>query len=340
MLRVTEPLGQVRLVVIQHPTRERRPAAEMCQVGAEDPAKAFHAPDRLAAAAAPLLHYTQRLGTRRRGQLDLLMSPGLEVGLRLRDDPEPHVGVGDPTVLLALAQVDARLVRLDRQMAGSPGLQVLGAGKTRHPEAVDDVLGRERDVYGAASRDVNLVGCDHAQRRVFDMPPPLVAGDGYLQDVARRLVSQREDRANGRYRDAGQQKGRKDRPPDLQPPVAVHLCGDLSPRLVPESHEGVGQQPLDQDEDTDGDPEDRLEEDVDLSRLGSLGGEGVLRAAAPAGGKHERKAGPRRHREPCLASSLHASLTRAFVGIGPCRTVAQHITTCHPPLERPVTGRG
>ena len=74
------------------------------------------------------------------GGLPLGESPGLELGFRLHDDPQQHVGVLRAAVLGALADVDARLVGLHPEVVLAVRNQVGLPRELGNPEAVDHVL--------------------------------------------------------------------------------------------------------------------------------------------------------------------------------------------------------
>ena len=88
----------------------------------------------------------------------------------------------------ALAAVDAGLVGAERMRRGAARDQVLLAGEVRHPEAVDHVVGvqRDDDRAGRPARGSRW-RCRTIARRVgvvvAHLPPPLVAGD--LERAAR-----------------------------------------------------------------------------------------------------------------------------------------------------------
>src|SRR5580693_1739770 len=66
----------------------------------------------------------------------LLMHPPFELPARLHVDAQQHFGMLSTAVLRALAQEDARFVRIDPHLIWVIGNEVGFARKARHPEAV------------------------------------------------------------------------------------------------------------------------------------------------------------------------------------------------------------
>src|ERR671922_2024326 len=218
---VLEPPGQVALVELEDRPRERAPAGQVGQVGAHLAHRGLHAAYRVAADARTRREVLQALGlggpARWDGGLgELVVYPGVELRLLLGDHPEPHVGVGQAAVLLAQAEVGARRGRLDVQRVRPSGDQVLLPGQPGDRERVVHVLRSQVDGHRAPGGDVDLVGGDHAEVGILDLPPPLVAGHVDLEDLALGPGGEVEDRPHGGDGHAGQEEGRQDRPRDLQ----------------------------------------------------------------------------------------------------------------------------
>ena len=110
---------------------------------------------------------------------------------RQGDHPHPHVGVGQPAELGALPPVLTGLVGLQVPGVDPAGHRVPLAVQLGDPERVDDVAGGDVEPDLLAGRDHHLVGRDERKavvtgdRRVVELPPPLLPGDVDDQRILR-----------------------------------------------------------------------------------------------------------------------------------------------------------
>ena len=149
-----------------------------------------------------------------------MAQPGLELGGRLSDHLEIHMGVLHPAVLPALAPVDPRLRRFDPGDVGLPRDHVGLADEFRHPEAVDDVRAAELDPDRLPKRNVKLVGGDGAivaaRSQVLELPPPAVGDhlDGQPRVLRRGAGLGDGDEHQHERRDQDQCRRDEAAPPD------------------------------------------------------------------------------------------------------------------------------
>src|SRR6266446_6858616 len=246
--RIVDPGPNVPRRVLDHSGPDGPPAHQMSQVGPEH-AVGLGPPNRVAVDArqrreqlAPRLHLGIVPGRRL-----LLGHPLSEVLLGLDGHDEQHPRVLEATVLGALADIPARLLRVDPDPVGLVRDDVHLPGELGNPEAVNDISGLERDegrgrVRRVADRHVELVGGDDAKLRVADLPPPLVPDDRDFESLwNRRAPLDRED-VPGRHQEQDDDDQDRDNGPgqlDLQ--ASVHL-GRLSPVITlaaSKAHDGV-----------------------------------------------------------------------------------------------------
>src|SRR5215468_3690806 len=155
--------------------------------------------------------------------------PALEFIPRMHHDHKKHEAVLDAAVLRALADVGPGTGRLDPHMVDLVRDHVHLARELGNPEAVDDVDGLEGDegwggLSGIAHRHVELVGSDHAELGIANLPPPLVADDGHFHGVRRlRAPLDAPDVAGGDQEEHDDDEERHDRPRQLDPVTAVDL---------------------------------------------------------------------------------------------------------------------
>ena len=112
------------------------------------------------------------------GGAGLALQPRLELGRRHGDHLERHQRVRAAAVLRALAAEHARLIRAQAQVRGAARDHVHLAAEVRHPEAMDDVGGLQREEDGTAGGNADLVGGGDRGPpvlRIGDAPPPLLA---------------------------------------------------------------------------------------------------------------------------------------------------------------------
>src|SRR5215813_8332948 len=189
--------------------------------------------------------------------------PALELVLRVHHHHEEHEAVLDAAVLRALADVGAGTRWLDPHVVGLVGDHVHLARELGHPEAVDDVYGLESDeggcgLSGVAHRHVELIGGDHAELGIANLPPPLVADDGHFHR-ARRLRTPLDppDVAGSDEEEHDDDEERHDRPRQLDPVTAVdlgRLAGTVGgPPAI--AHDGIHGEARHDDEDDGGDGE-------------------------------------------------------------------------------------
>src|SRR4030095_13246845 len=108
--------------------------------------------------------------------------PALELVPRMHHHHQEHQAMLEAAELRALPDIGPRRARLDPHAVGLLGNHVHLARELWHPEAVDDVDGLQSDEGGGgtariAHGHVELVGGDHPELGVADLPPPLVAHD-------------------------------------------------------------------------------------------------------------------------------------------------------------------
>ena len=140
---------------------DRAAGPQMGEIGA-DGARGRRSAHRVARAATrceeQLPPAPGDFGGRLGGGAGLALQPGVELGRRHGDDLERHERVRAAAVLRALAAEHAGVVRLQAQMRGAARDHVHLAAEVRHPEAVDDVGGLQREKDGTAGGDADLVG--------------------------------------------------------------------------------------------------------------------------------------------------------------------------------------
>jgi hypothetical protein len=103
-----------------------------------------------------------------------------------------------------------------------------------------------------AHRDVQLVRRDHAQRRVLELPPPLVADDADLDGVRGRRGGLDLEGGARRRRDQDEDdEDRHDGPRQLDRIAAVDLrrLASVVPGTATVANETVDEQPADDHED-------------------------------------------------------------------------------------------
>ena len=177
--------------------------------------------------------------------------PRLELAGGQRHDVEEHERVVQPAQLGALGPVDARMLDGEVEDVGDPGLGVAAEVELGHVEAVDDVLGVERDPGGLAGRHdqaraqavhgrgalaavepdgVGVLGGDPGDvdaARVLVAPAPLEGGDVDLQrgrgghGVDLVLGEDGEPEQDEHHDDGDDDVG------DLEGDVVLELAGDL-----------------------------------------------------------------------------------------------------------------
>jgi hypothetical protein len=255
--------------------------------------------------------------------------------------PDAHVGVSQAAELGALPEdglaFGCRFVGFEVEVGQLAGDNVAFAVEGRHPEAVDDVGRRHRQVHLGVGGDVEFVGGVQgspvgAERlHVLELPPPLVAGNVYVEDVGGiGDLAQDEDAAHRGDRHDGQDHGGQDGPADLEPGVAVELARLAVVALaLPKPEDGDEQQGLNDDEHADGQPEHQIPQAVDAPGVVALRFERRLRACAGARAEHQR--GRRDHRRPQAAVHPDVRLaggcaTRERVRLG---HVGPHRTQAH-----------
>ena len=146
------------------------------------------------------------------------------------------------------------------------------AGKARHPEAMRDVGRLEiekgrRGILRIAQRHVQLVGGDDAEVRVAELPPPLMRDDVDAERARRprrclhRIYGAGGDEDEHQYNDDGDR-----RPCELDRAAAIHLrrLAGVVAGAGAKSHDAVGQQTADDQENHAGDGDDEERDGVDL----------------------------------------------------------------------------
>ena len=97
------------------------------------------------------------------------------------------MGVFQSTKFCALTAIEARLICLYRQIVLSARYEILLAHQVWDPETVDHVAGFQNQGDGASDGNMDLIcGLEDLLRVViliFDIPPPLAAGDLDRQHV-------------------------------------------------------------------------------------------------------------------------------------------------------------
>jgi hypothetical protein len=156
----------------------------------------------------------------------------IEDVLWLDDDLESHKRVRIAAELGALAEIQAELVGIDRQLICMTGHHVEFARELRNPERVNDIVGEELEDDILALRDDNVVCRDDASGLagvvgIVDFPPPLLCVDLDSEVACFRIVSVSINGADRRDEDGQEHDGRDDGPDDFERLVAVKLLGAL-----------------------------------------------------------------------------------------------------------------
>src|SRR6266481_993364 len=204
--RIVDPGSNILRRVLDHSGADGPPAHQMSQVGPEQ-AVGLGPANRVTVDArqrreqlAPRLHLGIVPGRR-----SLLGRPLCEVFLGLDGHDEQHPRVLETTVLGALTDVPARLLRVDPYPVG-------------------------------------LVRDDDAELRVADLPPPLVPDDRDFESLwNRRAPFDREDVPGRHQEQDDDDQDRDDGPGQLDLQASVHL-GRLSPVITlaaSKAHDGV-----------------------------------------------------------------------------------------------------
>ena len=159
---------------------ERRAARHVGQVGADVAARGrcrgSRGSSRRRRAGRPA---SPRRRERRGGGAGcrLLRQPGGGTrAARLGEDVEAHVRVLQAAELGALRRGSGRRRRRRaRSRSCWPGIVSIFRFSSRHPEAVDHVVGAHLEPHRRTHRDVDLVRGHRRRARVAHLPPPLVA---------------------------------------------------------------------------------------------------------------------------------------------------------------------
>src|SRR6266404_774393 len=262
--RIVDPGSNILRRVLDHSGADGPPAHQMSQVGPEE-AVGRRPANRVTVDArqrreqlSPRLHLG--IVPSRRA---LLGRPLCEVFLGLDGHDEQHPRVLETIELGALADVPARLLRVDPYPVGLVRDDVHLPGELGNPEAVNDISGLERDegrgrVRRVADRHVELVGGDDPQPRIADLPPPLVPDDRDLESLRRlRTPLDRED-VPGRHQeqhDDDQNGNHRPGQLDLSAPIYLRRLTSVVIPASSKAREGVDGQSSHDDEDDAGYPE-------------------------------------------------------------------------------------
>ena len=174
-----------------------------------------------------------------------------EIRRRVHVNADQHLGVCRAAILRALAQIEARFVRIDPHDIDLVGNQIHLAGQIRHPEAVIDV-GRGHGHVGGrgglrvAGGKMQFIGRNHARGRIAIFPPILMANHHHVQRVGRlaRLLVYGDD-ASGGQKKHHQNQNRNHRPQhfDLIAAVDLRWIGIGVAGAMAEADDGVEHQP-------------------------------------------------------------------------------------------------
>ena len=214
------------------------------------------------------------------------------------DHAEAHVRVCDAAEFGALPVINTRLFGDEPEEVVVERHHVDLAGEFRYPEAMDNVLRRELHVDRTANRDVHLVGGHDFLVRVTELEPPAVTYGLDFEDVAHvgwRSPLLFPDADDGWHSNGGNHDGRKHRPSNFELGVAVNLLGDFVVAAAV-SDRGVDDGAFDDDEDSDGDPEDQYEKIALVSCDGSAVAESGLRMLRRTS-REDRSCGESQHNE-------------------------------------------
>src|ERR1700687_1416547 len=128
------------------------------------------------------LEYPLPLGNNITGgrRLPLLLDPAVELIVRLNINTQEHFGVLCPAILRALAEVNARLVRIDPHTIRVVRNQVRLTCQPWPPETMVRISGQQLDesrrwVPRVAHRHVQFVCSNDVQSGIAIFPPKLVA---------------------------------------------------------------------------------------------------------------------------------------------------------------------
>src|SRR6185437_8851888 len=182
-LRVSDPLRHVIARVLECRRRDHVATADLRQVWTNVRTRGR--------AVNRMTHHTRRpkedllpaflrITQGRYGLLCLVLSPCVELFLRLGDYPQRHLRVLKSAVFGALPAIDARLVGLQPHRADFSRNQIFFTGEVRHPETVNHIRATQREPHRHADWNVNLIrgGEDVAGIDVVvtNFPPPLMPG--------------------------------------------------------------------------------------------------------------------------------------------------------------------
>ena len=87
-------------------------------------------------------------------------------------------------ILRALAEKDARLMRVQPHFVDAIRNEVCLSGKLRNPETVVGVGGKQLQVRGRTHGNMQLVRCDNAECWITKFPPKLMSDDGHRHAFA------------------------------------------------------------------------------------------------------------------------------------------------------------
>ena len=122
--------------------------------------------------------------------MTLLFNPPIEARLCLDINADEHLGMFNSAVLCALAEINACFVRIDPHTIRMIGYQVRLTCKTRYPEAVVRIRGKQREksrswVRRVTYRYVQLIRSHDIEARVAILPPILMADDSDFDSITR-----------------------------------------------------------------------------------------------------------------------------------------------------------
>src|SRR5712671_2756334 len=179
----------------------------------------------------------------------LVSDPGFKNFGGVYRDAEEHLRVLRAAILRALAEIDARLVRVYPHFIYAIRNQVCLSGKLRNPETVISVGGKQYPecrcgMNRIAHRDVQFVGRHDAERRISEFPPELVADRGYLHGCRgfRSILDGMND-AGGSQKHIFYDQNRNDGPGqfNLCTPVYLSRLALSTRRFVAEFHDRISQ---------------------------------------------------------------------------------------------------
>src|SRR5262245_28011488 len=107
--------------------------------------------------------------------LKFVIDPLLKIFGCVNERPKSHIGVRISAKLCALPVVFSGHIRDQCNLILLPGNDVAFPTDLRDEETMNYVFGEHREVNRLTRRNVNLISGLHPQRRIMELPPPLMS---------------------------------------------------------------------------------------------------------------------------------------------------------------------